>query len=62
MKQIGKVENNLYDQIKNILIAARARAYMFPIRHALRDELAWTHYRLIMKVENEINNFMHGQE
>jgi len=26
---------------------------MFPIRHALRDQLAWTHYRLIMKVENE---------
>jgi len=26
---------------------------MFPIRHALRDELAWTHYRLIMKVEND---------
>jgi len=26
---------------------------MFPIRHALRDKLAWTHYRLIMKVEND---------
>jgi len=26
---------------------------MFPIRHALRDQLAWTHYRQIMKVENE---------
>ena len=26
---------------------------MFPIRHALRDQLAWTHYRLIMKVEND---------
>ena len=26
---------------------------MFPIRHALRDELAWTHYRLIMKVVNK---------
>jgi predicted nuclease of restriction endonuclease-like (RecB) superfamily len=25
----------------------------FPIRHALRDELSWTHYRMIMKVENE---------
>jgi predicted nuclease of restriction endonuclease-like (RecB) superfamily len=25
---------------------------MFPIRHALRDQLAWTHYRLIMKVQN----------
>jgi predicted nuclease of restriction endonuclease-like (RecB) superfamily len=24
----------------------------FPIRHALRDELSWTHYRLIMKVDN----------
>jgi predicted nuclease of restriction endonuclease-like (RecB) superfamily len=26
---------------------------MFPIRHALRDQLAWTHYRLIMKVNDE---------
>ena len=25
----------------------------FPIRHALRDELSWTHYRLLLKVENE---------
>ena len=25
----------------------------FPIRHAVRDELTWTHYRLIMTVENE---------
>lgn len=24
----------------------------FPIRHALRDELSWTHYRLVMKVQN----------
>jgi len=21
----------------------------FPIRHALRDELSWTHYRLLLK-------------
>ncbi|MCC6410702.1 MAG: DUF1016 family protein [Saprospiraceae bacterium] len=25
----------------------------FPIRHAVRDELTWTHYRLLTKVENE---------
>lgn len=25
----------------------------FPIYHALRDELSWTHYRLLMRVENE---------
>lgn len=25
----------------------------FPNGHALRDELSWTHYRLLMKVENE---------
>ena len=25
----------------------------FPIRHALRDELGWTHYRLIMRVFDE---------
>ena len=27
--------------------------HTFPIRHALRDKLAWTHYRLIMKVPDE---------
>lgn len=25
----------------------------FPIRYALRSELSWTHYRLLMRVENE---------
>ena len=25
----------------------------FENRHALRDELSWTHYRLLLKVENE---------
>jgi predicted nuclease of restriction endonuclease-like (RecB) superfamily len=25
----------------------------FPIRHALRDKLNWTHYRLIMKISDE---------
>ena len=25
----------------------------FPIRHALRDQLSWTHYRLILKVEKQ---------
>jgi predicted nuclease of restriction endonuclease-like (RecB) superfamily len=25
---------------------------VFPIRHAVRDELSWTHYRLIMKLED----------
>jgi predicted nuclease of restriction endonuclease-like (RecB) superfamily len=30
----------------------------FPIRDALRHELSWTHYRLIMKIENaDIQNF-----
>ncbi|MCL1921194.1 MAG: PDDEXK nuclease domain-containing protein [Kiritimatiellaeota bacterium] len=30
----------------------------FPIRHALRDKLGWTHYRLIMKVaEDNARNF-----
>ena len=24
----------------------------FPNSHALRDELSWTHYRLLMRVEN----------
>lgn len=25
----------------------------FPIRHAVRDELSWTHYRQLIRVENE---------
>lgn len=25
----------------------------FPNSHALRDELSWTHYRMLMRVENE---------
>lgn len=25
----------------------------FPIGHALRDELSWTHYSLLLKVENQ---------
>ncbi|MCM1130662.1 MAG: PDDEXK nuclease domain-containing protein [Staphylococcus sp.] len=25
----------------------------FPIRHALRDQLSWTHYRMLLKVEDE---------
>lgn len=27
----------------------------FPIRHSLRDELTWTHYRLLLQVEKEQN-------
>ena len=37
--------------------------------HALRDELSWTHYRSLMRVENEkawktliSNNYLHLQE
>ena len=26
---------------------------LFPMRNALRSELSWTHYRLLMRVENE---------
>jgi len=124
MNDLDKTSNTLYNQIKEILIAARTKAYsainfamvesywmigkqivevqgnneraeygtqqlkylserltqnfgkgftvtnltymrqfynMYPIRHALRDELAWTHYRLIMRVNNEkARNFYIG--
>ncbi len=30
----------------------RAFYLAFPIRNALRTELSWTHYRLLLKVEN----------
>jgi len=116
MNDLDKTSNTVYDQIKEILIAARTKAYSainfamveaywligkqivdvqgnneraeygtqllkylserltqdfgkgfeerelrkirqfystFPIRDALRPELGWTHYRLIMRVNNE---------
>ncbi len=34
----------------------------FPNGHALRDELSWTHYRLLMKVENENAREFYMQE
>jgi len=34
----------------------------FPIRHALRDELSWTHYRLLMKVGNEVEREFYLKE
>ena len=54
-----------YDRIKEILETARKRVYRaanlwnmirfyktFPILDAVRRELSWTHYRLLMRVEN----------
>jgi len=35
---------------------------MFPNSHALRDELSWTHYRLLMKVENDNAREFYMQE
>ena len=35
---------------------------MFPNGHALRDELSWTHYRLLMKVENDNAREFYMQE
>ena len=34
----------------------------FPNSHALRDELSWTHYRLLMKVENDNAREFYMQE
>jgi predicted nuclease of restriction endonuclease-like (RecB) superfamily len=33
----------------------RAFYLAFPIRNALRTELSWTHYRLLLKVENDVS-------
>ena len=35
---------------------------MFPNGHALRDELSWTHYRLLIKVENHNAREFYMQE
>lgn len=34
----------------------------FPIRHALRDNLSWTHYRLLTKVENDNARLFYEEE
>ena len=34
----------------------------FPIRHALRDQLSWTHYRSLIRVENETARNYYLQE
>ena len=34
----------------------------FPNSHALRDELSWTHYRLLMRVENETAREFYTEE
>ena len=34
----------------------------FPNHHALRDELSWTHYRLLLKVENETARSFYADE
>lgn len=34
----------------------------FPNSHALRDELSWTHYRLLMRVENENARQFYAEE
>lgn len=33
------------------LLAMRRFYHLFPIQHALRAELSWTHYRLLLKIE-----------
>ena len=35
---------------------------VFPNGHALRDELSWTHYRLLIKVENDNAREFYMQE
>jgi len=34
----------------------------FPIGHALRDQLSWTHYRLLMKIGNEVEREFYLKE
>ncbi|WP_072004131.1 DUF1016 N-terminal domain-containing protein [Selenomonas sp. AB3002] len=34
----------------------------FPIGHAVSDQLSWTHYRMLLKVENEQERDFYAQE
>ncbi len=34
----------------------------FPKRHALRDQLSWTHYRMLLKVENDAARMFYLEE
>ncbi len=36
--------------------------FSFPNRHALRDDLSWTHYRLLIKVENQTARDFYAEE
>ena len=49
--KVKRVENN---KIK-VTIEVNMRQFYraFPIRHTLCDELSWSHYRLLMRIENE---------
>jgi len=44
------------------LRAMRQFYTVFPIRHALRAELSWTHYRLLMKIEDESRRDFYSRE
>ena len=50
MIEISEKENNdFYQDIKMM----RQLYLIFPNRHTLCDQLSWSHYRLIMRTENE---------
>ena len=48
--EVLSIENTVYDNIRTVIYKA------FPIRDALRLELSWTHYRLLMKIDMEEKN------
>jgi hypothetical protein len=54
---IQNLSQELKKQFGNGFSASNLRNFrqfylLFPIRYALRSELTWTHYRLLMRVEN----------
>ena len=51
-KEIEPSENKVYQNIRTVLVTARQKA-TFPIGHTLCDQLSWSHYRLLMRIDNE---------
>ena len=62
---------NLLGELRGLIQQARQQAHRavdlvhfqaFPIRGALRHELSWTHYRLLMRLDNPFAREWYAQE
>ena len=56
-KAVVKTESAFYAQVRDVFVQARQFVHRFCLAfrncHTLCDELSWSHYRLLISVENE---------